>query len=155
MKRFVFALICSVAFATQSFAQQDQLARLTVLESQFKQFADDTTAALNGMAALNARVQADVASMKTDIADIKAKLSAPKPQETATTKLVWQPATSAWGPNSVGKWVSVSTSTETVAAPVMVSSFSSMSSGACANGSCSSGAGGMRGIGLGLFRMRR
>lgn len=155
MKRFALAAFAALMFALPAFAQ-DQLQRLTALESQFAQFAADTTASINGMAAINTRIQADVKSMKEDLAAIKEQLAAPKPQTAATAKMVWQPATSAWGPGSVGKWVSADDSqpadTIMVSQPMMMSGYGSSSmmgsrrtpirslfsrgAGSCSSGSC-------------------
>ena len=114
---------------------------------------------LNGISAVQTAMQADIANIKTDMGTIREKLAilAAAPSS-PTVKQVWQTSTvkDVWGQNvQVGKWVSVSmdgtapaaeivaTSQTPIAASVVMSSGygnSMMSSGGCANGSCSGGA---------------
>ncbi len=127
-----FALLSLALLAAPSFAQDSsQLQRLTVLESNFKQFADDTTASLNALAATNARIRADLANVSAKVDTLVQKVDSIAAPTQAATKLVWQPATTAWGPGSVGQWVPVSTDAAAVdtmqSAPVMMMGYGSSS----------------------------
>ena len=145
MIRLATIACLSLAFLAAPLFAQDPVDRLTAMENN-----------LNGMMAKQARMQSDLTTALAKIDDLTQKVDAlavqPKASAQSAPKQVWQPATSAWGTNSVGRFVTVSSDstvqTETVQAMPMASSGS-----ACANGSCSTAGSSMRGIGI--FRLRR
>jgi hypothetical protein len=162
MRKSAFALALVLCTSLTALAQSP-----SVLDEIEKMKANNVMiqSQLNGISAVQTAMQADIANIKTDMGTIREKLAilAAAPSS-PTVKQVWQPAvTGAWGQTvQPGRFVSVSVDASdpapvaVVASPVaarstMTSSYSMMSSSsACANGSCSAGAGRM-----GLFGRRR
>ena len=150
MKKIVLALFCSVAMATPLFAQDDVTATLKQMQAD-----------LNGILAMQTATKARIDNQDAQIASLNARLDAltkTVTQQPSVTK-TWKPAAvDVWGRVvTPGQWVSVGTDApaEPITPPVATASWGSstmMSTGACAGGSCGTGAG-MRGIGI--FRLRR
>jgi hypothetical protein len=153
MKKFAFLVLLLLAYPVQAQipVQDDNTIKAQIVAMQATQ---------NDMLAKLSRVKADIANLQASIDTLGQKIDAmnkPAAADVAQVKQVWQPAViGSWGQTvQPGRFVSVSTdasapSTTSVMTTTGSSSMMmSSSSGACANGSCSAGAGRM-----GLFRRR-